>query len=141
MEEIKTSKFSSGISILVRIDLLWKDTHRHSRAGMFAKWNSDLDRIWLELARDLQSKEKKDEEKKDEFTLKKEIFDQFDKELEKIGSFDDHSGDSFEPLIPEQISKRNKQYKLLMEKQLFLARLENELGKGTSWDESTDEWD
>jgi len=47
------SKHSSGISILIRVDGLWKDANNHSRNGLFDKWNRDLDAIWRELARDL----------------------------------------------------------------------------------------
>ena len=32
-------------------------------------------------------------------------------------------------------------WEILMEKQLFLARLENELGKGTSWNSGEDDFD
>lgn len=50
-EQPKISKYNSGIAIIMRLDVLWKDTHVHSRSGQYYKWNLDLDRIWCELSR------------------------------------------------------------------------------------------
>ena len=61
--EQKIPKHSSGVNILIRIDGLWRDTHSHSRTGLFSSWNSDLDRIWLELARDIKTKDFENKEK------------------------------------------------------------------------------
>jgi len=128
--EAKVSKYNSGIAIILRLDSLWKDTHLHSRAGLFGKWNSDLDRIWCELSRDLSDKEYKTYEK--DFGL-------FDKEIEDLGNFNDNIGNTFNKIPKEDIQKRNKQYKVLMRKELFLRRLENHLGKGTAWDEGDED--
>ena len=43
-ETIKVQKFSSGLNIILRIDILWKDTHKHSRDGKYSQWNADLGR-------------------------------------------------------------------------------------------------
>jgi hypothetical protein len=131
--EQKTSKFSSGLNIIIRLDELWRDTHKHSRDGKYNSWNADLDRIWLELARDY------DEEKEKEFLEKEELFNKFDKKIENIGRIKDKSPDGFEELSEKDIKNRNEHYKILMEKQLFLARLENELGKGTTYNEGDDD--
>ena len=133
------SKYSSGINIIIRLDLLWKDTHAHSRAGSFNKWNSDLDRIWLELARDLFNKKKLIDESTS-FEGVKEKFDNFDGELSQVGSFVDEKPAGFKQSSKEDISKRAEQYKILMRKQLFLARLENYLGKGTT-EQDEDDYD
>jgi len=129
-EEKKISKYSSGVNILIRLDGLWKDANNHSRLGLFQKWNCDLDRIWCELARDLEETEY-DEKKKD--------FDNFDTQLADLGNFEDNGDVGFQPLTKDQITKRNKHYKTLMEKDLFLRRLENSLGKGTTWDEGDED--
>ena len=129
--EIKTSKYNSGIAQIYRLDGLWKDVNIHSRTGKFSTWNSDLDRIWSELSRDLKDKD---------YEIKKKEFEKFEKDLIELGNFDDNAKDSFEVLKKEQITKRAKQYKILMEKELFLRRLENSVGKGTAWDEGEDEW-
>ncbi|GBE19898.1 hypothetical protein BMS3Abin17_00628 [archaeon BMS3Abin17] len=122
-EEEKISKYSSGVNIIIRLDLLWKDTHLHSRQGRYSLWNTDLDRIWLELARDLNETRFK-EVKKD--------FDEFDSQIENLGKVSDSAPEGFRELTVEEIKKRNELYEILKDKQLFLSRLENELGKGTT---------
>lgn len=134
--ESKTSKFSSGLNIIMRLDELWKDTHRHSRSGLYKLWNLDLDRIWLELSRDLK------EEKSDEIDSYGEIetnFNKFDDDIAKLGDVSDTEKPGFKKLTPEDIKNRNNFYKTLMKKQLFLARLENKLGKGTTFDDGDDD--
>jgi len=37
------------------------------------------------------------------------------------------------------VENREEQYQILMDKQLFLARLENELGKGTTFGEGDED--
>ena len=73
--EQKISKFSSGVNILIRLDRLWMDCHNHSRAGFYYRWNTDLDRIWVELARDIDEKE---------YVAEKKKFDTFADDLKKI---------------------------------------------------------
>jgi len=150
--EKKISKFSSGINILQRVDQLWKNCHSFKRGGFYYRWNEELDSVWLELARDLKEKEyydldeedkpikNKDSNKKIKTKGHKSSFDKFDEELKSLLPFSDSGNEGFQKPTKEQIEKRNKQYKILMEKQLFLARLENELGKGTSWDEEDDDF-
>lgn len=135
-QELK-SKYNSGVNILIRLDSLWKDANNHSRAGLYSKWNNDLDTIWSELARDLNEKEYQDSKDEDGKIIKgyKSKFGDFDIELAKVGAFEDEIGNSFNPLTKEQIEKRQKQYRLLREKELFLRRLENHLGKGTAWED------
>lgn len=129
-DEKKISKFSSGVNILIRLDLLWKDANLHSRIGKYSKWNEDLDVIWRELARDLTD---------DEYGNKKTVFDEFDAELIKLGRFNDNGPDSFDEQDPKIPENRAKQYKILNDKELFLRRLEGELGKGTTWDDDDDD--
>ena len=119
------------------MDSLWKDANNHSRSGHYSKWNNDLDTIWSELARDLKEFDYQDGKDKDDEPKKgyKTLFSEFDNELAKTGAFEDELGQSFNPLQPEQIKKRQQQYRLLREKELFLRRLENHLGKGTAWED------
>jgi hypothetical protein len=131
-EEQKISKFSGGVNIQIRLNGLWIDSHAHSRSGLFYKWNSDLDRIWIELGGDLPDKEYPEYQNK---------FNEHDKKIADSGNFDDLITEEFCSVSKDKISKRNKQYKLLMEKELFLKRVEKHLGKGTSWDdEDTDDF-
>lgn len=134
MEEDKKiqSKYSSGVNIIIRLDELWKDTHRHSRADKSYAWNNDLDCIWRELARDLSE---------EEYKLWKGKIDEIKNKLKELGSFQDEAPAGFQRPSTEQLKKREKQYDLLDEKQLLLARLENDLGKGTTEKEDEDDWE
>ena len=149
-EDRKISRFSSGLNILMRLDVLWKDTHKHSREGLFQKWNDDLDRIWLELARDITKEQYYDSNKDGEIILKadeenykkgyKTDFDEFDKSLKSLMPFQDSGTSGFQKATQETNKNRNNQYEILMDKQLFLARLENELGKGTTYEDEDDDF-
>ena len=130
--EIKQSKYSSGVNINLRLDQLWKDSHYDSRTGNYNLWNLDLDCIWSELARDLKEKENKEKEISSYAEIKKE-FDKFDKKILENGVIKDKAPSGFRELTEEEIKSRDKHYKILREKQIFLARLENSLGKGTSF--------
>lgn len=138
-ENIIESKFSSGLNIVRRLDQLWRECHKFKREGQYAKWNEELDTIWLELARDLFEKRDITEES-EEFKKIKKIFDSFEERLSKFLPFLDNW---FGFKMPDKdfMKKRNAQYKILMEKHLFLARLENYIGKGTTEKEKEDDWD
>lgn len=148
-DDKKVSKYSSGVNILIRVDQLWKNCHSFKRAGLYYKWNEELDSVWLELARDLKDSdyfdldEKKkvtSDPKKVEFKGYKSQFDSFEVKLKEFLPFIDSGVSGFNKPSKNMISNRDGQYKVLMEKQLFLARLENELGKGTSWEEEDDDF-
>jgi len=124
------SKHSSGVSIIIRIDGLWRDANLCSCTGLFDKWNRKLDVIWRELARDI---------KDDDWKTKKKEFDVFDADLVKQGPFQDMGSESFDKPEEGASTKRSKQYKILNDKELFLKRLENHLGKGTTWDNEDDD--
>jgi len=129
-QEQRTSKYNSAISALIRLNELWIDTHKHSRGGLFGHWNEDLDRIWLELARDLEEKQ---------FKAKKITFDKFETQLRDAGGIKDSKGEGFSEVSDVEIKNRDKNYKILMDKELFLRRLENELGKGTAWEDGSED--
>jgi len=137
---IVESKYSSGINIVRRLDELWRNCHKFKRDGKYAKWNEELDTIWLELARDLFEKKKSIVEESKEFKEAKEKFESFELKLKKTLPFLDN-GTGFKKPNLEDLKKRDEQYKILMEKQLFLARLENYIGKGTTEKEREDDWD
>jgi hypothetical protein len=141
-EDKKVSKFSSGLNIIMRIDILWKNCQEFKRKGRYADWNDELDTIWLELARDIKPEDYKD--KLDE--LGKVIsqgyeskFKQFDKDIKQYLPFND-SLIGFDKPDKDVYIRRNEQYKILMEKQLFLSRCENELNKGTTYEDEDDDF-
>jgi len=112
----RQSKFNSTIAILIRIDRLWQDTHRHSRSGELIKWNWDLDRVWCELISDVN----------------KEDIAEFEKFTKKISEIDKTK----KQIYQEEL------YHLLMEKEKFLRILQNKQGKGVSYmDEEEDDFD
>ena len=53
----KISRFNGTVAQLMRLDILWKDCHRHSRDKFYDKWNDDLDRVWCELSEDAAKEE------------------------------------------------------------------------------------
>ncbi len=128
-QDQKISKYSSGVNILIRIDTLWKKTHLYSESGMYALLNTTLDRIWLELARDLKT----------DYEDKKTAFLEYDTKLKTLMPFNDEPPKGFKDLKDSQVTSRNKIYETLMDKQLFLSRLENEMGKGTTFDDDDDD--
>ena len=127
--EIHKSKYNSGVAKEIRRNDLWKDANYHSRSGQFVKWNEDLDTIWRELCADL----------KNDFTKREEEFKKFDTELTKIGRIEDNSSNGFAELDKTFYDKRDKHYKELMNKEVFLRRLENELGKGTAYEDDDED--
>ena len=157
-EESKVSKYNSGIAKLIRLNSLWIDVNNHSRQRIYAKWNEDLDRIWSELSADLKDIEEKEEDiqrkdktrkRKDEkgnkilyFDEEKKKIDDFDTKIANEGEFIDTEPQGFVNITNEMRKKRANQYKLLLEKEIYLRKLENKLGKGTAWDdEDEDSWD
>lgn len=129
-EEVLISKHSSGVSIIIRINGLWIDANLHSCAGQYSKWNTKLDVIWRELARDILEKD---------WDVKKKDFDTFDAELIKVGAFKDTGSGTFEDMSNDDIGNRSEQYKILNKKELFLKRLENKLGKGTTFSDGDED--
>lgn len=138
--DIKISKHSSGVSILIRLDQLWKNCHSYKRTGRYQMWCQELDSIWLELARDLFKKKEIDEEDP-KFKKVKEQFDTFDDDIMKVGQIKDSAPEGFAEITLEDKKKRNEHYKLIMGKHEFLTRLENVVGKGTTYNEDEDDWD
>lgn len=134
-EEKRVSRFSSGINILNRLDQLWRNCAIFKRRGEYLKWSEELDSVWLELARDLP-------EKSDDglnFVTQEREFKKFDEQLTQDGQIKDGLTNSFDGIKKDDKIKRAKQYATIMKKQLFLARLENKIGKGTTYEDTEDD--
>lgn len=145
----RTSKYNSGIAQIYRLDALWKDTHKFSRAGKLSDWNWTLDRIWCELAGDIKIKKIKTKKvKKYDDEDEEEEEEEEDLEDKRVSDYEDINV-RIELMINKGVLKsmdaltfRRKLYTLLNEKELYLRRLQNELGKGTAFsDGSEDDWD
>ena len=116
----KISLYNSGMAQIKRLDELWAKIHKYAEGGLMTKWNWGLDRIWCELVGDLEE-ESEEEDKKDSPIAKFENF----KVL--IGNINNQF---IQRNINVQDYQRNM-YEALMEKEAFLRRLQNKLGKGT----------
>ena len=122
-EILKLSKYNSAALINLRITNLWEDANRHSRECKFSSWNADLDRIWCELSGDATIEHKKDMKKYNKLiSLASPIRNLI-------------SGVGFAQETKQEIKKRNIQYKLLINKELFLRKLMNQQGKGTAYED------
>lgn len=124
--EQPTSKYNSAIDNLMRIGFLWRDAHRHAINGNFERWNSILDRIYLELCGDFKEGDDKEKE-----------FYAICTKLAKYPFKKNSRG--FDTLNDNWLSMRGEQYKILFMKEAFLRRLQNLLGKGTAWYDEEDD--
>lgn len=127
-----TSKYNSAALINLTIAELWKDSYRHSRAGEFSKWNADLNCLWVELGGDL-----KEENKEDMEVIKH--FDKIETELAALGSLSKKKT-GFNIATNKDTIIYASQYKSLMNKALFLKRLQNKQGKGTAYEDDMDNY-
>jgi len=130
-----TSKFNSGMLINLRLNNLWILTHNYARKGLYSDWSGVLDRLWCELAGDVNDDEKGKQIEKN--------FNAIEEELSKVGVTNwgkVHNG--FEEKNNATKFLMTKQYRLLMKKEIFLRRLQNKQGKGTAYyDESENDWE
>ena len=127
--EEKISKLNSGGLINLRLDTLWKDAHKHSRAGLYSSWSADLDCIWSELGGeyDKDSNEQKE-------------FDTININLLSVRNWKTNIG--FRKFDINDKLEMTRQYILLRRKEMFLRRIQNKQGKGTAYtDGSEDDWD
>lgn len=147
-EITKLSKFNSAALISLRLHNLWVDVNNHSRKGVYAMWNGDLDRLWCELAADVMPSQKKEGE--NDKTVKKDsdndkIIKAYNKikedvkEVHPIKNWKTSSG--FEGINSDEQDSQLKQYEILMDKEIFLRRLQNKQGKGTAYIEEDDDWE
>lgn len=102
------SKFNSGVSQLYRIDTLWQQCHQWRNAGDLEKWNNFLDTIWTEIAADTSPEERG-------------MFERYSKLL------------SNNQKILNPIQRKNSLYTILMNKEIWLRKVQNSLGLGTAY--------
>lgn len=136
-EAEKISKINSAGLINLRINNLWVDANKHSRAGLYEKWNSDLDCIWDELSGDVPEKKSKNEEEK---TIYEKYFELNEGVSEKLSKLPNNS-DPFADYTKKQKQKLVEVYVTLRKKSEFLRRLQNTQGKGTAYKEEEDQWE
>jgi len=117
--EGKKAIFNSTLAILIRVDALWKESHRHCKQGAYEKWNIDLDRIFVEFYADCKEKDI-------------ETFDTINFEISKIG---------FKRVYEDQkLLNKHLLYPVLMKKEFFLKKIEQAQGKGVAYEESWEDY-
>lgn len=128
IEVEKLSKYNSAALINLRLNYLWVDSNNHSRKGEYSLWNADLDCVWKELGGDVG-----------EESPESKTFMEINVKLSKVSPLSNWKGEKgFEDINNDDLKKQNKQYQTLMEKELFLRRLQNKQGKGTAYEEDDD---
>ena len=124
--EPQTSKINSGFLQVSRLNELWKDTHNAAKVGNYKLWNELLDRVWCELGGDVNEG---DIAETNYNTLLKKYVDIIIPK--KKGGFTIVSDEEKLSIV--------KQKMILIEKEIFLRRLQNKQGKGTAYDDREDE--
>ena len=124
------SKINSAFLINLRIDAIIKDLNRHSRSGRYHEWNDDLDRLWLEIGSDTPegSPEELEYEKLTNAYL----------DVVVTGVLPIKKG--FSTVTTEQKNTMGRQKLALMKKEMFLRRLINKQGKGTAYQDNSDDY-
>ena len=127
----KSSKINSAMIVNMTLNELWKDSFKHSRAGLYLSWNNDLDTIWTILGGEPDI-ENSDTEKK---------FNEINLSLFEIGNLSNgKDSNGFNNVDNSYLIKINKQKSILLRKALFLRRLQNTQGKGTAYHDADEEY-
>lgn len=123
-----TSKYNSAVAQLQRIDALWQKAHTSASSGNYLLWNITLDKIWAELAGDISENDSR--------------IKQFYAFTEKLGNAGLISREEIKGFAQPKSQGKGKQYIILLEKEVWLRRLQNSQGKGTAYaDEFEDDFD
>lgn len=126
----KFSKINSAALINLRIHNLWLEINNFASKGWFASWNSKLDRMWCELAGDV-----------DEGSDKWKEYEKIQKDVSSMSPLKNwENGIGFLDLDEAEEKKQLKQYDLLIKKEVFLRKLMNYQGKGTAYLDPADEY-
>ena len=129
--DLKLSRYNSAADQLQRIGGLWRDANNHSRNHDYHKWNMDLDAIWRELSADLNPN-----------CPEEKYFLQLVEKISALLPLTKQVAESFNKKLQYNIEKSSKEYRILMEKEVFLRRMQNKLGKGSAYkDEFEDDFE
>lgn len=120
--QINVSKYNSAFFNNQRMHELWNECHKSKKNGRYSDWSCALDTIWSELASDVK------EDDDDDKNWKKMTLN-----LAKTGLKNWSHGGGFNKISPTQQFAKTTQYWLLINKEIFLRRLQNKQGKGTAY--------
>lgn len=122
------SKYNSAIDQMQRLGIIWRSAYKNAADGNFNSWNLDLDAAWRELSSDL-SEDDTDVEK----------YTEINKKIIALQPLISKRTPGFNPVSSDTLQKISKQYLILQEKEIFVRRLLNKLGKGTVHDDTEDD--
>jgi hypothetical protein len=126
----KLSKINSAGLVNSQLSNLWLEFFRHYKEGKFLSANSDLDCLWTILGG-----EKTIEGSNEEISYFK-----IEGKLNQNGKLKDSLEiRGFGNIDEKQLDILNVQKGILLEKSLFLRRLQNKQGKGTAYNDGDDE--
>jgi len=135
----KVAKYNSAISQLLRLDNVWQQSYKHMLQSNYFLWSVDLDAIWIELAGDLFNPDNKlSSGRKVKQVLNDMNF--IDGELIKLSPLVSGQHSTFNKRPDDYLTKVSKQYLILRKKAVYLHQLQNDLGKGTKWEEGDDDY-
>ena len=118
-EETKLSKFNAAGLISTTLEKLWIDCHNAMSSGNYILWNTKLDSIWTILGGDVI-----------QGSIEDENFNEISLKIYEAGSLKSKLGVGF---AKKENPDNSTQYQLLIQKSLFLRRLQNRQGKGTAY--------
>ncbi len=128
------SKINSAGLVNLTLNNLWVDFFRDFRNGKYLSANNDLDCIWTILGGDLKDDNNDDKKQTENYkTIETELNNsgllRNSLEVKGFGSVGD-----------EQLKLLSKQKGILLKKSLFLRKLQNKQGKGTAYDDGSNDY-
>lgn len=105
------SDFNEAKFQIYRLHIMWLECNNHSKNGKLTQWKWVLDIIWRELAPDAYRKEKSYEEK-DKYSIR---INKLNEDITKA----------------EKIRDNTSFYQSLQNKEIFLRKLQDDVGKGS----------
>jgi hypothetical protein len=119
-EENKTSKINSAGLINSTLEKLWIECYTAMANGNYSLWNIKLDSIWSILGGDCKKGSDEDNS-----------INKINLEIYNAGNLKGKMGIGFGK---KENPNNALHYQLLLQKNLFLRRLQNSQGKGTAYD-------
>ena len=130
-DTLRLSKYNTSGFINLRLNDLWIKANNETLKGNYHQWNFILDVIYRELTRDFNKDSPQEKE-----------FNKINDEIRKLLPLARPFTPDFNKKTGLSESIKSKQYFWLDKKDVFLRRLENSVGKGSSYkDEDEDDFD
>ena len=128
-DNMRKPKFTTALGIVIAIRELQNKANEYACANNFIGWNLTLDAIWRELAEDEKVKD-------EDFVRMREVNDK----LVAAKFFETYKSYGFNKPPKEKMGDRSVHYQLLQEKEIFLRKLQHRIGKGSTYEDSVDDY-